>query len=1135
MASLDRGLRKDLENTVKAARKDAEQGAKEALAYLGVSAAEAPKGVDRGLRNRLRAHGRQLGDRLDEGKGTQPIERLAAECAYEHWHRLLFARFLAENDLLVEPVSGMPLSLGECQELAREQGKDWLLLASEFAQRMLPQIFRAGDPVLDVALPPERRQKLETLLAALPREVFLADDSLGWVYQFWQSEEKERVNKSEKKIGADELPAVTQLFTEDYMVLFLLHNTLGAWWAGKVLAKKPAIARTAATEEALRRACALPGMDWEYLRFVKSEGEEGEWRPAAGTFDGWPKAARDVTVLDPCMGSGHFLVFALPILVALRTEEEGLSREAAVDGVLRDNLFGLEIDPRCTQIAAFNLALAAWRMVGHRALPKLNLACSGLSPSARKADWVTLAGGNYRLQNGMESLFKLFEQAPVLGSLLDPRAEEATLLEAGFEDLAPLLEQAMARESENAEVQELAVKAAGITKAAAILARSFTLVATNVPYLGRGKQNAILKEYCERVHGTAKADLSTCFVERSLKFCASAGTVALVTPQNWLFLGTYQKLRRRLLENDELNFVTRLGANAFRDMNWWAATTALISLSRRRGSSGHQAAGLDITKAHEPQEKAVAARDQQITTSLQAGQARNPDARFSLDEAASVPLLREYADCLQGTTTGDNPRHVCTFWELGAIDRNWEPFQASVDRTQSFGGRHDILRWEQGHGELAKSAEARIQGHALFNRSGVFVGQMGQLPVTSYSGEFFNMNGAALVPRDADDLPAIWAFCSSAEFCEAVRVLDQALKVTNATIVKVPFDRNRWRQTARELYPQGLTRPQSSDSTQWLFFGAPKQADQPLQVATARLLGYRWPRQTGSSFMDAPAISPDGLEKHADEDGIVCLMPLQGEPAAADRLRALLADAFGSEWSAGKLSQLLEEVGYQAKTLEDWLRDGFFEQHCELFHQRPFVWHLWDGRRDGFNALVNYHKLAAPDGEGRRTLEKLIYSYLGDWIDRQRAEQSSGVEGADGRLASAQRLRTELMHILEGEPPYDLFVRWKPLHQQAVGWDPDINDGVRLNIRPFMNAKPLAAKAKNACILRTTPKIKWDKDRGKEPYRLIEDFPWFWTWDGATSDFRGGTDFDGNRWNDLHYTRTRKLEAQKAMKKGASR
>jgi len=119
------------------------------------------------------------------------------------------------------------MSLAEIQETARAQNQDWLSLASDYAQRMLLEVFRPDDPVLQVVMPPENRQELEDKLAQLPTAIFTADDSLGWVYQFWQRDEKERINKSEVKIGADELPSVTQLFTEDYMVLFLLHNTLG--------------------------------------------------------------------------------------------------------------------------------------------------------------------------------------------------------------------------------------------------------------------------------------------------------------------------------------------------------------------------------------------------------------------------------------------------------------------------------------------------------------------------------------------------------------------------------------------------------------------------------------------------------------------------------------------------------------------------------------------------------------------------------------------------------------------------------------------------------------------------------------------------------------------------------------------
>jgi hypothetical protein len=275
------------------------------------------------------------------------------------------------------------------------------------------------------------------------------------------------------------------------------------------------------------------------------------------------------------------------------------------------------------------------------------------------------------------------------------------------------------------------------------------------------------------------------------------------------------------------------------------------------------------------------------------------------------------------------------------------------------------------------------------------------------------------------------------------------------------------------------------------------------------MLGYQWPRQTGSSFPDCPALGPDGLEKHADADGIVCISTVHGELSAVDRLRALLAEAYGAEWGEEKQKELLAGAGSEGKQLAEWLRDGFFEQHFKLFQQRPFIWHIWDGNKNSFSALVNYHTLS------HATLEKLIYTYLGDWINRQRRAVDSGEEGSDAKLEAALGLKSKLEAILEGEPPFDIFVRWKPLSKQAIGWAPDLNDGVRLNIRPFILAG----------ILRKNPNVKWGKDKGKEPNREKADYPWFWSWDGEATDWQGGRQFMGERFNDCHYSKAVKQKS----------
>lgn len=1157
MTSLTRDLRRQLENTVRAARRVAEDGAGKSLEQLGVAHAKAPAHLSppqTTLRNALRAHGRQVGDLRNPNTGMQAIGRLTIEMAYEHWHRMLFARFLAENDTLIEPDSGMAISLDECRELAREQNLDWLALASRYAQTMLPQIFRVGDPVLDVNLPPETRSQLDDLLKGLPREIFIAEDSLGWVYQFWQVDNKEAINRSQKKIGADELSAVTQLFTEDYMVWFLLHNTLGAWWAGKVLAKSPGLAKSAASEVELRAACAVGGIKWAYLRFVR-EGDQ-PWRPAAGTFDGWPKTAKDITLLDPSMGSGHFLVFALPILAALRAQEEGLKPEAAIEAVLRDNLYGLELDPRCTQIAAFNLALAAWKRVGYRKLPPLHLACSGLSLGVSKDEWLKLAERvsaelpvaperdllgtkqenlfSDATRRGFERLYELFAKAPVLGSLIQPRAG-GDLVEKGFADLEPLLAKVMAKPSSE-ELSEMAVAAQGLSKAAQILAGQFTLVATNVPYLTRGKQDDVLKNHCEHAHAAAKADLATCFVERCLAFCCEAGSTALVTPQNWLFLGTYKHLRKRLLEDGEWNAVARLGPRAFETITGEVVNVALLALTRRAADVGHSFSSLDATEGESSVEKAKMLRERMMSGASQALQISNPDHRVTLGNSTASKLLSSVAHGVHGLGSKDSPCFFRQFWELPVREPDWEFLQTTIESARDFGGCEQVVFWEQGKGLLhqrGQRGEAILAGAMAWGKPGVIVSQMSALPAALYFGSMFDKNAAVVLPHSEDNLPAIWAFCSSPLYEKEVRKIDQKMNVTNVTLVKVSFDLPHWQEVAAKNYPAGLPKPYSCDPTQWLFDGHPKNSHAPLNVAVARLVGYRWPRQTGSSFPDCPALGPDGLETHADDDGIVPLTAIKGEAGAAERIVSLLATAYGAEWSVAKQINLLIAAGARGPLLEDWLLDDFFEQHCAMFHQRPFIWHIWDGRRDGFNVLVNYHMLAAGNGEGKRLLEKLTHTYLGDWIDVQRRDSAAGKEGADARLASAEHLKAELERILAGEPPYDLFVRWKPLAEQAIGWEPDINDGVRMNIRPFITARPFAARGRNACILRVTPKIKWDKDRGKEPERAKQDFPWFWGWDEAAPDFAGDATFDGNRWNDLHYTPKAKRAARERAHRSA--
>jgi hypothetical protein len=228
-----------------------------------------------------------------------------------------------------------------------------------------------------------------------------------------------------------------------------------------------------------------------------------------------------------------------------------------------------------------------------------------------------------------------------------------------------------------------------------------------------------------------------------------------------------------------------------------------------------------------------------------------------------------------------------------------------------------------------------------------------------------------------------------------------------------------------------------------------------------------------------------------DADGLLALVPALGERPLADRLRAYCAAAWGDAWRPDSEAVLIaaacerfNDRPPRQPTFEAWLRTHAARQHAKLFYDRPFLWWISDGRADGFTVMAHYHRL------DRANLERLAYSMLNDWMAR--------LGDAPG-LDEARNLQRKLALILEGEAPYDIFVRWKPLDRQPLGWEPDLDDGVRLNIRPFIQAGVLAH----------VPNMRYGVDRGRD----VASAPWFAV-------------FNGERRNDHHTSLAQKRVAR---------
>ena len=432
----------------------------------------------------------------------------------------------------------------------------------------------------------------------------------------------------------------------------------------------------------------------------------------------------------------------------------------------------------------------------------------------------------------------------------------------------------------------------------------------------------------------------------------------------------------------------------------------------------------------------------------------------------------------------------------------WVPY-LTPPTGNFYSGRTYFLRWEKGNGSLAYEPGARIQGQAAWNVNALAISVVSKLQPIIKGPYPHEKTTVAVVPKSESDLAPLLCYLLDSEYTVNIRKINKKIAVSTGSIASVSFDRGKWERVATSSFPAGIPEPFSDEPDNWLFHGHPANTAKQnmLGVVLARLSGYRWPAETDAGMrlsVEAHSwIAKTEQLPTGDNDGLLGVPVVAGEKSLADRLRAYLAAAFGDQWSDALERRLVAEAdeAYDNKaardgSLEAWVRERAFRQHCALFGERPFLWHITDGLKDGFSVFVHYHRF------DQANLRKLTYTLLGDWLARAKAENNAL------RYEKGRELQQKLEKVLEGEQPYDIFVRWKSLAEQPLGWDPDLDDGVRQNIRPFIKA---------GVLTHDLSKILKDKDRGND----VASAPWY-------------SVFNGERRNDHHTTLADKRAAREA-------
>ncbi len=592
---------------------------------------------------------------------------------------------------------------------------------------------------------------------------------LGWMYQYYNADVKDEFFKSKRKAAAADIAPATQLFTPEWIVRYMVENSLGRLW----MLNNPGSSLRERMEYYIEP-------DTEHEDFIRISSPE------------------EITLCDPACGSGHILVYAFELLFHMY-EERGYREREIPELILTKNLAGMEIDSRAAQIAELALAMCAREHDRRFFRRGVRADVTVLSSIPLGEDELP---GNKKLAEELSHLGEI-------GSLLNPSEDEIDELKAAAASCSDDLFAATAK-------TKLESTAAICEK----LSRRFTCTVANPPYMGSSSFNPFMSKWIKKNYPDVKSDLCTCFIERGFNLVEDKGYAAMVTMQSWMFLGSFEKMRAKVIDNKTIVSMAHLGPRAFDAIGGEVVNvTADVIYNQHSGAEGAYVRLVDINGSEAKRLKLVEA-------------IQNPDCgwfyRRDADTFKQIPgtpiaywasdglinsfengkRLGDITDTHLGMATCDNERFLRLWWEVGKkkralpeeypytfTDVSWAPYNKGGIFRKWYGNDEYVVNWS-GDGKVLAEAGAVMVNEALRFRPMISWTRVssGSLAVRlKPSGFMFDMTGPAAFGL-ANKLKFNAAFLNSSVGLMVARFLSASLDFQPGQIATYPIIQNEERE-----------------------------------------------------------------------------------------------------------------------------------------------------------------------------------------------------------------------------------------------------------------------------------------------------------------------------------------------------
>ena len=1071
---------------------------------------------------------KQRGDFIDQIK-AKGFDQVIEEVAYTWFNRFTALRFMEVNGYLPTRVrvftdeenNFKPQIITEAIHLEmdgldiekvyafkeahqdEELYKYLLITQCNALNKILPGMFQKISDYTELLLPDNLLREgsvIEQMIALIPEDNFDIDSEngqveiIGWLYQYYNDEKKnEVINIYKGIVKKTDIPAATQLFTTDWVVRYIIDNSVGRYW----IERNP--------NSALKE-------DLEYLI-----------KPKNGEIPNVDEkiTPQDLTVFDPCMGSAHFLVYAFEVLMKIYVEY-GYSEREAAHLIIEHNLFGLDIDDRASQLAYFAVMMKARqydrRFFVREAQPHVYAMRESNSVDSFTIDY--FCENNLNLKNDIIELIKAMTDAKEYGTLIRVPQLDYVNIYTRFEEIKN--EISIYRDAVLSELLPL-------VKIAEVMSKKYAVVATNPPYLN--KFDTTLKKFVNENYKDYSGDLFSVFIYRNFDFCKKDGYSGFMTPFVWMFIKTYEKLRNYIIKEKSISTLIQMEYSAFEE-----ATVPICSFVLKNGIENTKGLYIKLSDFKGGMEvqriKVLEALANESCKYLYENSADNfskiPGAPIaywvSNYEFFKFPKIGK--DYVSGgrNKTHNNIKYLRNWWEV-LIGTRWQPYANGGEYRKWYGNHYDLVDWS----DESKKYYATHGG--LYNES--YWGKEGvcwNLITSSKNGfrikksEFHYSSGSPTIisnNRTKDFMTLGFLNTKLAAFL--IKMMNPTINTTVNDILNLPLkcieenkiskiveqnislSKTDWDsfETSWDFKVHSLVEFREGNNLQSAFekwslaceerfnqlkaneeelnrifidtYGlqdelTPEVEEKDVTVRRADLtrdiksfISYAVGCMFGRYALDTEGLAYAGgdwdaskyVKFPADQDNIIPICDDEYfEDDILGRFVKFVEVVYGAESLDENLKFIAEALGGKGspkEVIRKYFLTDFFGDHCKIYQKRPIYWLFDSGKKNGFKALIYMHRYQ-PD-----TIARIRTDYVHEQQSRYRTAIADLEQRINGASTSERvKLNKELTKLKDQEAEIRTYEE-KIHHLADQMLSIDLDDGVKHNYDIF---KDVLAKIK---------------------------------------------------------------------------